>query len=65
MKYAETISQALEETDRRIHYYTDLWLDEKDKEKREKYSKRIDYYQKVFYDLSTKLVKYMERKYAK
>lgn len=61
----ETFQALMDETDRRIQYYTGLWLDEKETKKREAYLKKVKFYEKMYTNLSQQLLSSLKERYGR
>ena len=59
-----TVRTAMNEAMRRSEYFSLLWLEEKDKKKRDEYYKRVDFYDNVLIKLTQKFIKIVEEHYG-
>lgn len=61
----DTFQALMDEADRRIQYYTGLWLDEKEIKKRKVYLKKVNFYEKMYTNLSQQLLALLKERYGR
>lgn len=61
----DTFQALMDEADRRIQFYTGLWLDEKETKKRETYLKKVKFYEKMYTNLSQQLLASLKERYGR